>query len=140
MWQIEASKVAFLRDWDTKVLPQLVRMASDQLAIDHDGLQVEARLNKLLIYVKGSDFKSDKETDKEPGTFGTLLVQLPAEHEGGGLKVEHNGMIQKFNDSKNSDFTSFYTAFYDDCRHKVIPVERLGSLEKSNYVSIYSLY
>ncbi|CAN0540605.1 unnamed protein product, partial [Scytosiphon promiscuus] len=43
-------------------------------------------------------FKPHKDTEKEAGMFGTLVVQLPTYdgHEGGTLVVRHRGMQQAF--------------------------------------------
>ena len=57
-------------------------------------LQVEARLYKMVLYEDGGFFKAHKDTEKEPGMFATLVVQLPAKHDEGKLVVRHRGKVQ----------------------------------------------
>lgn len=58
--------------------------------------------------------------------FGSLVVCLPAEHEGGQLKVRHEGKETVFDWSMlgNQDKTPHieWAAFYSDCEHEVMEV------------------
>lgn len=49
--------------------------------------------------------------------FGSLLVQLPAEHEGGHLVVEHDGKNKRFSFDKDSADKAYYSCCYADCEH-----------------------
>ena len=63
-----------------------------------------------------------RDTEKEPGMFGTLIVQVPAEHTGGDLVVEHNGDQLRFSFAASSADDSRYAVFYADCEHTIEPV------------------
>lgn len=83
-------------------------------------------LHKLLLYKSGSFFKLHRDSEKETGMFGTLVIQLPSKYEGGKLVVKHNGQSEgcDFSSLKNSsnEFSTFFSAFYCDCEHEVLPV------------------
>ena len=63
-------------------------------------MQVEARLYKMVLYEEGGFFKAHKDTEKEPGMFATLVVQLPAKHDEGNLVVRHRGKEENFDFSQ----------------------------------------
>lgn len=58
--------------------------------------------------------------------FGTLVVQLPSKFKGGQLVVHHDGKTKLFdfssNGATNNAFSSFFSAFYCDCEHEILPV------------------
>ena len=53
--------------------------------------QVRASLYNLLLYGEGGKFKKHRDSDKELGLFGTLVIALPSAHGGGALAVHHGG-------------------------------------------------
>ena len=63
-------------------------------------IKVEARLYKMVLYEEGGFFKAHKDTEKEPGMFATLVVQLPAKHDEGKLVVRHRGKEEDFDFSQ----------------------------------------
>jgi hypothetical protein len=42
---------------------------------------------KLVLYEDGGFFKPHKDSEKEPGMFASLVVQLPCRHSSGALVV-----------------------------------------------------
>ena len=57
--------------------------------------------------------------------FGTLVIQLPSNYEGGELLVFHQEKETNFNFSEPAATRSFYfAAFYADCEHEVRPVTK----------------
>ncbi len=48
-------------------------------------------LYKLLVYEKGDFFLPHKDSEKEPGMFGTLVIGLPSAHTGGELVIRFDG-------------------------------------------------
>lgn len=85
--------------------------------------KVQHELYKLLIYEQGSFFAPHRDTEKTPGMFATLVVCLPARHEGGTLKVTHDGETKRFDfGGAEAEFNVQYAAFYADCRHEITPV------------------
>ena len=50
--------------------------ACTQLGLDEDE-EVAVNLYKMVLYKKDGHFKPHRDTEKEPGMFGTLIIQLP---------------------------------------------------------------
>jgi hypothetical protein len=121
VWQIDPSMIKINEQWLAKSLPILVVDIVERLGMDPRS-QVEAHFYKMLLYEAGGHFKKHKDTEKEVGMFGSLLIQLPAEHEGGELFVEHGSMKKTFSFAKDSAKKAFYSAFYADCDHTLLPV------------------
>ncbi len=82
----------------------------------------KVNLYKLLLYPAGGHFATHRDTEKEPGMFGTLIVQLPAGHKGGALAVRHNGEEIVWETERDSNTQIHYCAFYADCEHELKPV------------------
>jgi hypothetical protein len=51
--------------------------------------QVSANLYKVLLYGTGGHFGFHRDTEKETGMFGTLIIQLPCDYTGGALIMYH---------------------------------------------------
>lgn len=97
--------------------------------IQHDlRLEVGFRLSlyKLLLHKSGSFFKPHRDSEKDDGTFGTVVIQLPSFYDGGKLIVRHNHRTEEVDLSSAANpqngFSIFYTAFYCDCEHEVLPI------------------
>jgi hypothetical protein len=122
-WQVDASKVTFplCPDFVSVTVNKLAKKAVRALGLDGAALQLEPHLYKLLMYGPGGHFKVHRDTEKEPGMFATMILQLPTERgfEGGALVVCHNGTTKTFDFSVNSSTGIFYTAFYADCEHEL---------------------
>ncbi|KAK7931209.1 hypothetical protein PG985_001921 [Apiospora marii] len=105
-------------------------------SVTHRG--VRAELYKLNVYSGPSGkFKPHVDTPRSRGQFGSLVVCLPVEHEGGQLKVRHKGEETTFDWStttpsktdgkKGEPHTNTavqWAAFYSDCEHEVLEVTR----------------
>ncbi|KAK5991252.1 hypothetical protein PT974_09530 [Cladobotryum mycophilum] len=98
------------------------------------GTTIRAEIYKMLIYEKGAMFKAH--TDfvgcyvvpnltvltqhrKIPGIFGTLVISLPSEHQGGEVVVKHCGEQKIF---KASGATQSYVCWCSDASYEVLPV------------------
>ena len=100
---------------------------------------LKAKLYKLLVYKEGGHFLKHRDTEKENGMFGTLIIQPPSIHKGGELVVyENNGRSKKEIDfgakDGNSEFSVHFAAHFADLEHEILEV-------KSGYrlAIIYSL-
>lgn len=94
----------------------------EQLGLDTDTWDVHATLYKMLLYEEGGHFLPHRDTEKEPGMFGTYLLQLPVEggHEGGQLCVRHRGEEVVVDTSTQSSSAAFQEVmFYADCEHEL---------------------
>ncbi|KAF9516031.1 hypothetical protein BS47DRAFT_1341356 [Hydnum rufescens UP504] len=108
-------------------------------AVENDGgstRRIVAVLDKLNVYAEGDFFKGHVDTPKSPDMFGTLLINLPASHEGGQLIVRspENQMSspndvgasrdQVYMTNWGKDTGLEWVAFFSDCEHEVLPVTR----------------
>lgn len=75
-------------------------------------------------------FKSHVDTPRSPSQFGSLVVCLPLEFEGGVLEVRHKGQAVTFDwsdansGSKSSSPSICWAAFYSDCEHEIFEVTK----------------
>ena len=118
-WQLDASRLTIgptIKKAVTSLIPQL----SNDLGCQ--GVAIKALPYKLVLYEKGGFFLPHRDTEKAPGMFATLVVQLPAEHKGGELVVQHNGEEKIFDFATKSAAKIFFAAFFADCRHELRPV------------------
>eukprot|EP00198_Chlamydomonas_reinhardtii_P007812 XP_001697149.1 predicted protein [Chlamydomonas reinhardtii] len=126
--QLDPGRVRFSADWDATLRRITVGVAA-ALGVPGGGAGIEARLYKLLVYERGGHFKSHRDTEKEPGMFGTLLVQLPvaAGHTGGKLSISHLGQKVEWDTAAAATAAPAsgirYAAFYADCEHELSVVE-----------------
>jgi hypothetical protein len=88
---------------------------------DEDLLGVHAELYKLNVYSAPSGiFKSHVDTPRSDNQFGSLVVCLPASHEGGNLVIRHNSRVANYDWSSSKEIE--WAAFYSDCEHEVLQV------------------
>lgn len=74
---------------------------------------------KLLLYEEGSFFKKHKDSEKAPGMVGTLVICLPAKHEGGDVHLSHAGRERVFPTSQSSAFSLTALAWFSDVTHEI---------------------
>ncbi|KAF2804168.1 uncharacterized protein BDZ99DRAFT_452136 [Mytilinidion resinicola] len=90
---------------------------------------VRAELYKLNVYSGPSGkFKAHVDTPRGSTQFGSLVVCLPCDHEGGELVVRHNGNAIIYNwgstGAGSTDAAEIqWAAFYSDCEHEVLEVK-----------------
>lgn len=81
--EIEASKLEFTnKDWE-KFIDKALENIKEGLGLED--YTITANLYKLLIYKTGDFFLPHKDTEKEKGMFGTMIVGLPSSYTGGQL-------------------------------------------------------
>lgn len=120
-WQIDASLLSFQEPkWDA-YLKKIVQKATAEMGLKDQ--KVTASLYKLLIYEEGGFFKTHKDSEKEPGMFGTLVIGLPSSYTGGELRVRFEDQETTFAFAEASTKGKIpYAAFYSDCDHELLPV------------------
>lgn len=120
-WQIDAEQFSFRNPRWARFLEDIVAEVCGGLGVAHE---VRAEPYKLLIYEAGGFFKGHRDTEKQKGMFATLVINLPCPHEGGQLRVQHDGETETTEfGGKDSAFLIRFAAFYADCVHEVLPVE-----------------
>ena len=100
-WQIDAGAITLDAAWEVCLLQTILPRVCAELGLAWDAqagatsssssITYTARLYKLLIYEQGGFFAPHRDSEKEDGMFGTLVVVLPSQYTGGSLVVEHAG-------------------------------------------------
>jgi hypothetical protein len=80
------------------------------------------------VYKEGGHFLKHRDTEKEEGMFGTLIIQLPSRHVGGELVVhESDGLSSKTVDfgqkERKNEFSIYFAAHYADLEHEVLTLK-----------------
>ena len=120
VWQIAPGKIKLGgKGWTTHFNQMVARAAAD---LGCDGAAVSAEFYKLLVYDEGGFFVAHRDSEKTGGMFGTLVVVLPSEHEGGKLIIRHAGRQVEVDLSAREAGEVRYAAFYADCEHEVHPI------------------
>ncbi|MEW7280738.1 hypothetical protein ABW636_19280 [Aquimarina sp. 2201CG1-2-11] len=122
VWEIDADSISFNNPEWFPFLNTIVNQAKKGLGFEKQNV-VQTNLYKLLIYESGSFFLPHKDSEKEKGMFGTLVIGLPSKHIGGELKVSFDNRTQIVDFSEA--YTTYklpYTAFFADCEHEIKPV------------------
>jgi hypothetical protein len=128
-YQIDASQIAIGNDekWKTFFNEQIVQHCCFQLGISKEryvASNIQANLYKMLIYETNGHFKPHRDTEKEVGMFGTMILQLPTSDgfTGGLLTVQHDGMTKTVDMTNGSDNEFQVVSFYADCEHQLHPI------------------
>ncbi|MEX2594690.1 MAG: 2OG-Fe(II) oxygenase [Anditalea sp.] len=120
-WEIDVEKLHFDGLGWEKFLQKALANIKPQLGIED--YEVEAHLYKMLIYEKGDFFLSHRDSEKEKGMFGTLIIGLPSRHNGGELLVRFDGEEQSIHFEEAANHHKIpYVAFYADCEHEIKPL------------------
>ena len=146
-WEIDASEIMFEGNNWSKTLEKIIHQIQPDLGIE--GKKIEAHLYKLLIYEEGNFFLPHKDSEKEKGMFGTLIIGLPSKHTGGEIIIKHEKsekVISFVEATANNNFP--YIAFYADCDHEIKPITsgyrvclvyNLIDLQENSSIKLYSL-
>ncbi|KAK3368820.1 hypothetical protein B0T24DRAFT_533126 [Lasiosphaeria ovina] len=115
-WELDASQLDHMVPQWTPTVDDACKWAAKQLGIT---VPITAQLYKMLIYEEGAMFKAHTDTEKVPGMFGTLVICLPSEHQGGDLVLKHRDVTKIF---KTSETQPSMACWYSDVSHEVLPV------------------
>ncbi|MEZ4679948.1 MAG: 2OG-Fe(II) oxygenase [Caldilineaceae bacterium] len=119
-WQIGAEAFELTNpQWQAAMQTAVDRIGKELGLVD---CEIAFEPYKLLIYEAGSFFTAHRDTEKIPNMFATLVVNLPAAHQGGELIISHAGQSKRYSFADNSLFEASFVAFYADCYHEVKPV------------------
>jgi hypothetical protein len=121
VWQIDAARVRLGGKSWSQSLRRVLADAARGLGCEDAAIRAE--LYKLLVYDPGGFFLPHRDSEKSPGMFGTLLIQLPSPHTGGELRVRHGSREARIDLSATDGSELAFAAFYADCEHEVRPVE-----------------
>jgi hypothetical protein len=118
--ELDPKKVEFKNPKWKQQLDILVHKI-DKLLVDRQ-CTVTATPYKMLLYRPGDHFVAHRDTEKEKGMFGTLVVQMPSVYTGGALVVRFNDREIRYDFEKTAPFQMHYTAHYADLEHWIEPV------------------
>ncbi|HEX5151650.1 MAG TPA: 2OG-Fe(II) oxygenase, partial [Parafilimonas sp.] len=120
-WEIDASMLTFKGNQWQAFLKKALNTIKPDLGIED--YKISASLYKMLIYEKDSFFLPHRDSEKEKGMFGTLVIGLPSKHTGGELAVRFDGQEKLVHFDAGSDSYEIpYAAFYADCEHEIKPL------------------
>jgi predicted 2-oxoglutarate/Fe(II)-dependent dioxygenase YbiX len=121
VWELDPEQFQFTNPkWDNLVA-KILEDAQQVLGLEDRKL--EAQLYKLLLYEKGSFFLPHRDGEKLDRMVATLVIALPAKHEGGELIVSHDGRQHEITYAGAASGNELsYAVFYADCQHEVRPV------------------
>ncbi|KZT39340.1 hypothetical protein SISSUDRAFT_1119066 [Sistotremastrum suecicum HHB10207 ss-3] len=99
------------------------------LGVQHEDKDFHAELYKLNVYGPESFFKAHKDTPRGDDMFGSLIIALPSEHEGGNFIVRNEEEQHSFESSQLSHSSSksnsskvAWAALWSHAEHEVTPV------------------
>jgi len=125
-YQLEPSKITIGSEEWAPGLEKLEKTIAKKLKLAD--VPVSLSLYKFLLYKEGGHFVRHRDTEKQPGMFGTVVVQLPSAHTGGQLLVYKEGakraISHDFGQKKGTAKTKCnYAVHYADAEHAVKPIE-----------------
>ncbi|WP_437638384.1 2OG-Fe(II) oxygenase [Sorangium sp. So ce854] len=121
-WEIDASRITIdTRRWQRTLEPTLTTIRQ-RLGLPEGG-ELEAALDKMLVYGPGQFFAPHQDSERDDDMVGTLVVELPSRHDGGVVVVQHHGEKRIFGGAARGPKDLSLLAFYADCHHEVKPVE-----------------
>ena len=120
-WEIDAGQLHFTGDRWGAFLKKVTGKVKQDLGLED--YTIAARLYKLLLYEEGDFFLPHKDSEKEKGMFGTLVIGLPSRYTGGELVVRFEGVEEVAGFASGADaYAIHYAAFYADCEHEIKPL------------------
>ena len=120
-WQIQPDEVEITNHHFQKKVQDIVSQVRQGMACNSN--KVKANLYKLLLYEEGCHFKAHRDSEKEEGMFGTLIIQLPSVFKGSHLIVRHGSKTVTVEfDNERSPHEVVYAAHYADCEHEITPL------------------
>jgi hypothetical protein len=120
-WELDADQLSFHNEDWSDMMGQIVEKVKNGLGIENNEIAIS--LYKLLIYEEGDFFLPHKDSEKEHGMFGTLIIGLPYTHTGGELVIRFDGKEKIIDFSVPlSDYKIPYVAFFADCDHEIKPI------------------
>lgn len=114
-WELTHTQFHLMNpEWDA-FFQTVLKAATDGLGLS----DVSAQPHKLLLYEEGSFFKRHKDSEKEQGMVGTLVVCLPSRHTGGEVRLSFGGRECELATGPASAFDLTALAWFSDVTHEV---------------------
>ncbi|KAH0538910.1 hypothetical protein FGG08_004501 [Glutinoglossum americanum] len=120
-WELNAGEFSLQNQAWERTLHTVIGRVAEELGVAAGVSGVRAELYRLLVCGEGAMFKPHN-SEKASGMFGTLAICLPSKHEGGNVRISHNGQTKVFDTAKSSEHGYSFMAWYADATHDVKPV------------------
>ncbi|KAM0201319.1 hypothetical protein ACHAPI_002196 [Fusarium lateritium] len=114
-WELDSSKFELANSQWSIFFDVILRDTAKGLGFQ----KVVAKPHKLLLYEPGSFFKSHKDSEKEQGMIGTLVVCLPSQHEGSDVHLSFGSQAISYSTAPTSKFDLTSISWFSDVTHKV---------------------
>ncbi|GJC82716.1 hypothetical protein ColLi_05554 [Colletotrichum liriopes] len=118
-WELEHNQFELLNPEWSAFLMKVGAESAGGLGL----MNISLKPHKLLLYEKGSFFKRHKDTEKEPGMVGMMVVCLPSEHLGGDVHISFGSDTRSYSTAPTSRFDLTALAWYSDVSHEVKELE-----------------
>jgi len=118
--EIAAAHVEIGERWKRALDAQLA-VVRRRLGLPEGGT-LTAVLDKMLVYGRGQFFAPHQDSERGDDMVGTLVVELPCQHRGGAVVIEHLGKKKVYAGAARGPSDLGLLAFYADCHHEVQPV------------------
>ena len=120
-FEISPEKFTFENEDYDKALKKAVEETKSSLGIAKDK-EIKASPYKLLLYGPGGKFKKHRDTEKEEGMFGTMVVIFGInDFRGGDLLISHGKKTVRI--PCPPDGKAHFVSFFADCYHELLPVK-----------------
>ena len=121
VWEMDPARLELTNPKWEALIESILGEVKQHLGLEE--CKLSAHLYKLLLYEKGSFFLSHRDGERLDSMVATLIVALPAKHEGGELVVRHEGREHEIAfPGAASGLELSWAAFYADCPHEVRPL------------------
>ncbi|KAH7117235.1 hypothetical protein B0J13DRAFT_203422 [Dactylonectria estremocensis] len=114
-WELDPSQFRLANPQWASFLESILKDTAKGLGLT----QITAKPHKLLLYEQGSFFKRHKDSEKERGMIGTLVVCLPSQHEGADVDLSFGSQHSAFATAPTSKFDLSSMAWFSDVTHEV---------------------
>ena len=122
VWELDTDQFTLINPEWSDLITEIVTELQCKLGLQDCNL--EAHPYKLLLYEKGSFFLPHRDGEKLDRMVATLVVGLPARHQGGELIVSHDKQRHEIMFAgAASGYKLSFAAFYSDCQHEVRPLK-----------------
>ncbi|KAF4987490.1 hypothetical protein FDECE_15410 [Fusarium decemcellulare] len=114
-WELDHSQFRLASPQWPKFLDLMLKDTATGLGLP----QVTVKPHKLLLYEPGSFFKRHKDSEKETGMMGTLVICLPSQHQGAEVNLSFGSQKCTFTTASTSKFDVSSIAWFSDVTHEV---------------------
>ncbi len=122
VWELDTDQFTLINPEWSDLITEIVTELQCKLGLQDCNLK--AHPYKLLLYEKGSFFLPHRDGEKLDRMVATLVVGLPATHQGGELIVSHDKQRHEIMFAgAASGYKLSFAAFYADCQHEVRPLK-----------------